>query len=786
VSEYSELENTAKHVPEDALKDALEKCESEAIHLVHAIQPHGYLLAVDDCGVIRLASDNIEHVCATPFEQVLGQPLANLLGEQASQSLRLAANSLQPGQVATFRLMIDGCTSRHTTNARAHWADGLLVIELEIDRSSAFFSTLPPLPEAANDIDFPGSALIRETLRCLELEDNVLSSCRWVAQYIWQLTGFDRVMIYRFSENWDGEVIAESGSGVLQSKLGHHFPAADIPAQARALYAKNRIRVLSDTEAPSVPLIPALNPLTGRPLDMSNSVLRSISPIHIRYLRNMAVGASLSVSLMQGGRLWGLIACHHATPRLVPFPIRDTAEIIGRMASFKLDSLENRRSQDWLAKLHATQLRLTDVIRSAQSVEALSGVLQTEVLPLIGASAGLLVIGEQHFRVGDLPAPEALAALLTWLRDTQAQECVFSTNFLARDFPPAEKFSASGAGLLAVALGAGWKDFLLCFRPEIVRDIVWAGNPAKQLSHDASGVRLNPRHSFESWVETARHRSLPWDRFALDALTAVSHSLQAVIAEKSLQAVEQRIHRLKDEFVTNISHEMRTPLHAILSFTSIAFQRLQGPPEKLATYLTRIQTSGQRLHALVEDLLILTRLQARMVTVNARPTNVRSILGACVGQFNAKAQEKNLQVDIRLNTECFDACVAPDLIAKVIDKLLSNAGNFSPTGGRIRARLSDGWLMGKTPCSAPDEALRIEILDEGPGIPAEELESIFDKFSQSTRTQTGAGGTGLGLSICREIMKLHGGSIHAENRVTGGACLVCLIPRSARQSLLDA
>ena len=764
------------------LADALKKCESEAIHLTHAIQPQGYLLAIDECAHIRLASYNLAQLTGTSADAALGQTLAQLFGDSASQALQREFASLPAAQSATLRLHLATCSTQCTANARIHRADGLIVIELEreLEREDG---RSPFPPASANLSDSTRHSLIRETLQRLEMENEVVDSCRWITQCIRQLTGFDRVMIYRFSENWDGEVIAESGSGALAKMIGHHFPAADIPAQARALYAKNLIRVLSDTEAMPVPLIPAANPLTGQPLDMSDSVLRTISPIHVHYLRNMGVGASLSVSLMQGGRLWGLIACHHVTPRNVPFPVRDAAEIIGRMASFKLDSLENRRAQSWLARLHDTQLKLTDVIRSAQSVAALSAVLQAYVLPLIDASACLLVIDAQNFPVGDLPQTDLLTAFVNWLRETHAQQTTFTTDFLTRDFPQAAAFQkeegyenlAVAAGITAISLGSGWKDYLICCRPEIVRDIVWAGNPTKHIRRDASGVQLDPRHSFASWVETSRGRSLPWDRLAIDALTAVSHSLQTVIAEKSLQSVAQRINRLKDEFVTNISHEMRTPLHAILSFASIGLQRLQGPPEKLGNYLTRIQASGQRLHALVEDLLILTRLQAGMIPINARHTNVRSILETCVANFAARETEKGLQVEIQLNTERFDACVAPELIAKVIDKLLSNAGKFSPAAGRIHARLTDQ--------TRPINALCLEIIDEGPGIPADELESVFDKFAQSTRTQTGAGGTGLGLSICREIMNLHGGSIHAENRVTGGTRLVCRIPRDPQKIL---
>ena len=772
------------HKPDDQeLADALRKCESEPIHLAHSIQPHGFLLAIDERGEVCLASSNLSRLTGTAPEAALGLPLARVVGETAGHAILQAADALCPGQSTTLRL--DGLRQNTATTAhgRIHRADGLRVVELELEQESeAENLSLPGAPD--NETAEPtGSSLIRETLRQLDQEDEVIACCRMVAGQIRQLTGFDRVMIYRFSENWDGEVISESHNDRLPAMLGHHFPASDIPPQARALYARNQIRVLCDTEARPTPLLPASLPLTGQRLDMSDCALRSMSPIHIRYLRNMGVSASLSVSLMQGGRLWGLIACHHTSARLVPFPVREVAEIIGRMTSFKLDSLENRRSQSWLARLHDTQLRLTDVIRSAQSVACLNEALESNLLPLIDASACLLVVDQQRFAVGALPPADALTAFVQWLRASHPTECVFSTDCLARHFPPAEAFASVAAGAIAIALDVGWKHYLICVRPEIVRDIVWAGNPAKQISHDETGAHLDPRHSFSSWVETARGRSLPWDRYSIDALTTVSQSLLMVIAEKSVQALAQRINRVKDEFVANISHEMRTPLHAILSFAGIALQRLDSAPDKLAGYLTRIQASGQRLHALVEDLLILTRLRAGMVTVDSHQTNLRSILGTCLEKFSPLAEQKGLQVATHLRTERFDACVSPDLIGKMIDKLLSNAGKFSPAAGHITTILSDGSVAGD---DGLIDAICIEILDEGHGIPADELESVFDKFSQSTRTQTGAGGTGLGLSICREIMALHGGSIRAENRVTGGTRLVCLIPRVARSALSTA
>ncbi len=506
---------------------AFKNCELEPIHTPESIQPGGALVVVSkDAAQIVRASTNLEQFFGTSPKAALGSSLAELVGEGNAQRIMHLPlrGDLQPSTPTVFRLETSGRV--RTLVMQVHRVAGDLVIEVEHCR------------ETEQQDDAQLFAATRDALWESAVENDFGRYCQAIVDQVRRVTGFDRLLIYRFDPKWNGEVIAESRNERLPSMAGHHFPAADIPPQARSLYTRNLIRVMVDVDARPVPLLALADTAPVKPLDMSHSVLRAMSPVHLQYLRNMGVGASLSISLMQTGRLWGLISGHHAEPLRVPFTVRELAEFIGKSMSLKLSDLESRERSNYMAQAQDTLVTLTRRIgRSGATNEVLAS-LSADILRLVGASGAVIAVGGRRYRLGMVPSSDEVDRLMAWLKGHAGGE-VFHTDCLPREYPTAKEYEDSAAGLLAVR-SATESDFTLWFRPERVRSVPWAGNPERSLITDVRGTRIEPRRSFAVWLQEQRDHSLAWQPIEIECAQALSMTLIEVLAQKALISTTQR------------------------------------------------------------------------------------------------------------------------------------------------------------------------------------------------------------------------------------------------------
>jgi light-regulated signal transduction histidine kinase (bacteriophytochrome) len=336
------------------------------------------------------------------------------------------------------------------------------------------------------------------------------------AEEIRELTGYDRVMVYRFRHDDAGEVIAEACADGMEPFLGLRYPASDIPPQARALYLRNRIRVIPDSAYEPVPIIPGVD-ATGAPLDLSQHALRSVSPVHVEYLRNMGVAASMSISIVSGGRLWGLIACHHREPRLVPPSVRAAADMFSLFVSMRVTAAEHAiaSQQDDRAREVREMLALRLSTREELAVTLANAIdIVEQALPCDGVA--LRCDGQWTTR-GRTPTPEGLSRAIEWARMCGVKRLPAIDQADGWASPDAND---GLAGVLAIPFGRR-DDWLFFFRCEQVQDVVWAGDPRKPMVPTDDGERIAPRKSFASWRQTVRGRSLPWteaDRHAGERL----------------------------------------------------------------------------------------------------------------------------------------------------------------------------------------------------------------------------------------------------------------------------
>lgn len=485
-------------------------CADEPIHMPGAIQPHGVLLAATEPDHrVVMASANTAAVLGAGPEDLVGRPLDDIVGEGRLDDL------LNP-----FELELAG----RLHDAIVHRADGLVVVELE------------PVAEHAAVVPAWFRPL-RPALARLHQAGSITELAETVATTVHQLTGFDRVMVYRFDPAWNGEVVAEVRRPDLEPFLGLRYPSTDIPAQARALYERNWLRLIPDARYEPVRLVPDRNPLTGRPLDLSDAVLRSVSPVHLEYLANMGVVASMSASLMREGQLWGLVACHHYSgPHLPRYDARAAVEFVAQAASVLLEAKE-RSGADAVRTAVAqveTELFQALVERRSSPVSALTDDSVT-ITDLVGATGAAVRIGREVRQIGATPDPEVIDELaeMMW----RGGRTTYATASLSAVDARWEAIKDVASGALGVRLGHQSDQYILWFRPEKLQSVQWGGDPTTpKLVEDERGLRLSPRRSFARYTELVRLHAEPWaDRevAAAERLgTRVSQLLVGLAAER--------------------------------------------------------------------------------------------------------------------------------------------------------------------------------------------------------------------------------------------------------------
>lgn len=496
-------------------------CEREPVHLSGAIQPHGYLVVCSMPGwFIDHVSVNLAQALGMEPEAMIGQSLDGLLPEDLMHAL---------GNAATTVMMESG-GQQHIAQADLgplggrcdfclYRTGGRLYIEIEPNERDALQGQ-QPLALAQGMINrLAGTADMEEFF------DRAVQQMR-------SMTGFDRVMIYRFMHDGSGEVIAEARRSGMEAYLGLHYPASDIPAPARELYRRNRLRCIEDAGYTPVPIHPGVD-RQGRPLNLGDTALRSVAPVHLEYLRNMGVGASMSVSVLVNGALWGLIACHHRVPRRVPMEIRSAADLFGMFFSMQVSVREGNRDRDFEARARLRHEELiTELAGAENATDALVDRLGDlrRLVPCDGA--GLWLDGAFH-RDGAAPPATAMPALLAMLAEKSGRE-VFATHHLGAEVDGAEEYARDCSGLLALPISSRPGDYLMLFRSEHKQTITWAGDPNRPYRTDAGTGKISPRSSFAAWQQTVRGQSEPWSAVE----QRVAERLRVALLEHVLRGAE--------------------------------------------------------------------------------------------------------------------------------------------------------------------------------------------------------------------------------------------------------
>ncbi|SDE30627.1 ATP-binding protein [Belnapia rosea] len=732
-------------------------CDREPIHVPGSIQPHGHLLAfAGDHLVLTHASAGAGAVLSTEVAAAFGRPIGQVLAGAPVEAMRDGLHCLpETGPMQLGRFRAASGTTFQAIGHRSPCGHTLLEFEAEAEKDGLEArATLEAL--------YPG---VRDAFARLGRATSIEVLGSTAAAAVRRITGFDRVLVYRFEENWDGTVVAEDSNGRLPAYLGLRFPASDIPAQARRLYEANPQRLIADADYAPVPILPA------RPgdasLDLTFAGLRSVSPVHLEYMRNMGTPASMSVSILRAdGRLWGLVSCHHAAPRRVPFAARNACDLVAQMFAVRVAAREEMAYAEARTQLKGLEGRL--LARMAAVPGRLEDGLLTvpaDLLDLTGAAGAAVLTEGGCVLAGATPAEDEVRRIASWLAERRTEE-VFQTNSLSELLPGAEGFADIASGLLAVPVSRLHPSFVLWFRPEVVRTVTWGGDPRKPA--EPSPDRLHPRRSFAAWAETVRLRSAPWSAAEVEAARDLRNAIVSVVLRGAEERAEltDRLERVNKElaaFSYSVSHDLRAPFRHIVGFAEL-LRESEGSrlSERGQRYVATITEAAETAGRLVDALLNFSQMgRTALAPVEFDPM-------ALVIEVRRALQPEQAGRHVEWRIGPMPVVWAdPIMLRQVFQNLLSNAVKY--TRGRDPAVIEVG-------CEALDGEFVFSVRDNGAGFDMAYAHKLFGVFQRLHRAEEFEG-VGIGLANVQRIVERHGGRIWAEGRLGEGATFHFTLPR---------
>ena len=745
----------------------LSACAREPIHIPGSIQPHGvlFLLNAADQMVLQVSENTAAHLGVEP-DELLGRRLQQAMPGADWSSLEDALAQSDPAAETPVRVIIVRQGARRSFDALIHRTENSLVVELEPAGTQDATAMTRFLRQVRVAI---------EELQTAETQSELFAAC---ARAVSRLTGFERVMVYRFDEEWNGAVVGEELIGDADSYMGLHFPASDIPEQARALYARTPLRIIPDASYQAAPLRPQLNPLTQRPLDLSNAALRSVSPVHLEYLRNMGVQASMSISLMRGERLWGLVACHHASPRVLPYSIRTACELVGRAMSVQIGVQEERDRVRAQLDARSVQTRFFESIGDENNfVEALV-TYTPALLEMVHASGAAILTGSRWTRLGETPKSAELDRILERIKPL-ARDGIFHTNALPSLMTDAESFKATASGLLFVALSAAERNCILLFRPEVTSVIEWAGNPSKAVEEGT--YRLHPRKSFAAWQQIVTGESEQWRVEEIEAAAELRTAFNASILQRTdrllrLSAELERKNSDLNSFAYIAAHDLKEPVRGIHHYTSFVLEDYgQQLPEDGRQMLDTVQTLAVRIEELIGSLLHFSSVGR--IQIAPHPVPLDSIVDEALMMLQQLIADQ--RVEIRRPMTLPVATCDRALTREVFVNLISNAIKYNDKPERWIEIGSRDATSATTAEGAP--AALLYVRDNGIGIREKHQQDVFAIFRRLHDREKFGGGTGAGLAIVKTIVEKHGGEVSVESVFGQGSTFLFTLPQGAER-----
>ena len=733
----------------------LTNCDREPIHVPGCVLPHGVLLALrrSDLTVVQ-ASVNAGNVLGVGADDLLGKSFDALLDREQSRDLAHFVRTERLEQNPLFAMTAMARNVGSAFDVTAHTQGEIAVLEWEP-------STRGIAPSSPDYY-----ALVKHTVARLQNSASLREYCQAVTEEVRNLAGLDRVMVYRFQPDGSGWIFAESKREDLNPYLDLHYPAADIPLPARQLFLKLWHRLVPDVRAEPADLMPLVNPVTSGPLDMTYCCLRGASVMYTEYLQNMGVAAAFVMPLIREGRLWGLIATHHYTPKYIPHHVRVACEFVAQVVSLQLAAAEDREDQTY--RLHMRSVHEALVTRAAAVGTPLHDLVagKPALIDLIDAGGVALLQNGNVWSAGKTPNPSQIEDLATWIRSRAlSPDLGYHTHTLPSEYEPSREFKDSACGLLAIPISRSQRDLLMWFRPEQIEMVNWAGYPyEKPVEIGPHGPRLTPRKSFELWQESVEGTAPPWKEVEIDAArrfrvavldVVIGHAEELARVNRELAATVEEL----DAFAYVASHDLKEPLRGIHNYAAFMIEDYEGKLDPAGeAKLRAMMRLSERMESLIESLLHYSRTgRGEMVT---RDRDLNALLADVRDSLQARFQETDaeLRVPRPLPVIRCDSIMVGEVFANLISNALKyneKATKWVEVGYNEPEHVDDG--------TESSRGLVFYVRDNGIGIPPKHHESIFRIFKRLHNREMYGGGTGAGLTIVKKVVERHGGRIWVES-----------------------
>ncbi len=697
-------------------------CADEPIHVPGSIQPHGALIFFGAAGEVEGWSENAPAMLGLTLET--GRPFTQLgLSPEVSDLLAECVDAIVDGECAPIVAAIVVGGVEYDCVVHAH--HGRIIAEFEAR-------------EVASDTVAQFAIKAHASIDRLRRQKSVEALLETAVRQVREFTGFDRVMAYRFRPDDSGDVVAEARRDDLTPFLGQRYPAGDIPPQARRLYVLNTLRMIADVTYHAVPL---LSEEGAAPLDMSFAVLRSTSPIHVEYLQNMSIAASMSVSIVINGRLWGLIACHHMAPKLVPYSIRMAADVLAQVLASTVQGLESRQEAALVERAATVRTSLVEsLLLEEDPLEALiehaDGMMEAaQAQAMIATQFGRVVCRGIDQACGE----RIVATLPANVHRLLARQGV-------DDWPEEARDSlGKWVGLLGLPYDPPSNGWCVLLRTEQIEHVAWGGKPEKSKQFGPLGERLTPRGSFEAWHETVRGRAHEWE----DGVLTHARMTLAELARVS-NARRAQLESTRSQLLAMLGHDLRDPLHSI-NMAGMVLEKTDAGGAKSGTLGKRIQSSSNRMQRMIGQVLDMSRIDRGLnLGVALEAVDLAALLEDMVDE----ARLAYPTIDYDLVLEC-PATVMADggRLSQVLSNLLSNARHHGEPNHPIAIRL---WRDGGRAA--------VSVANVSAPIPDDVESGLFNPFKRgSLNNPRNRTGMGLGLYIAQQIVREHQGDIRYEH-----------------------
>ncbi|MEB0263356.1 MULTISPECIES: ATP-binding protein [unclassified Mucilaginibacter] len=722
----------------------LTNCDREPIHIPGKIQSHGFLFVINQDNIIVYHSDNI-----TLFVPDISP---NLLGKHINTIEPIIGKNEPPNFISQLLSFgkVKGFDQTNPFNTEIRGVAFHLIISVSADFYLLEFE--PAHSDSATDVQKMIGRSIAEMLADKNLQ-NLLSNS---AVQVKKVIGYDRVMVYRFAEDGHGEVISEAKNDELPAWLGLHFPASDIPKQARELYKLNLTRLIANVHTePSAILTIADNEV---PLDMTNSGLRAVSPIHIQYLKNMGVESSFSISLMYKGELWGLIACHNYSPRFIDYRSRESAKLIGQILSSALEFRQDEENQHTQALFKSAVAQLSRLMLKDTNINHALTAHSVNLLNAVDAPGAALIFENHIHTLGITPTDLQITSVVAWLKNNVSDNFYY-TNQLPVEFPESALFKNVASGIIVTTLSRELGEYVIWFKPEQLETITWAGTPDKPVEITVDGVaQLSPRHSFEAWSQTVSGTSKNWTNEEVKSVMRLRSEITYAINQKAgaIRLLNEKLKEAYEELDTfsfTISHDLKNPISTVKSYAQILLRDKGMNPQSIKI-LERINKGADKMNNMINEVLDYSRIGRLELTLS---------------DIDPKPIIQDIVRDLLLIYDFDESCITigktpriqcdPVMLSQVFSNIISNAIKYSMQSNPPKVTISG---------TENNHEVVYSITDNGFGIDIKQLPKIFELFHRTDNVGD-IEGSGVGLAIVKRIIEKHKGKVWVDSELGNGS-----------------